>query len=343
MILLNGVVKWLSGITLVARDKATWRLNYMAKFNLKKWFKKWFWPTVKVVLPIAFVAGGIVFVVLAIINQLIDAEAARYLLSAIVQSLAALLAIIFAGVAILWGMEERELRFLESHRRNFEGILFGIQDWKKDDPEKWPLTKVYEELFQMWEKGQTSEYFKSKAFNIGCTNIVMLLRMRSSQFPDDARKKPYWNKLEKTFEHLKIPYHLIRKRKIILKLRKSVVKFFEILIPVSDLYEAPWGNKNDNFETLFGPAREIINLHVKDSLRTIHRARDARGCVFKALISLYSITIAGGMALLSLLKGDNVIPDLTASWIAAGPLLFGIGAVALTFVYLARIVSGEKE
>lgn len=266
-----------------------------------------------------------------------DATSARYLLSAIVQALAALLAIIFAGVAILWSNEAREIQHLDSHRKEIETILFGSLDWKNDDPKEWPLTSVQEEFAQKWKDKEIPEYIK-----IGFTNIVRLFRMRSSQNPYIERKEKFWKELKETFiKPFHLPYEEIRGRDITLKLRESVVEFFEVAKPASDLYEAYGEKRNENYETLFGVAKEIIDLHVRDALGIIHLARRARGGLFKALISLYTITIAVGMVFLSVLKKG--VWDIQATWIAAVPLFLAICAVALTFYYLARIVSGEKD
>ncbi len=108
--------------------------------------KKWFWPTVRIGLPIAIVAAGAVFVVLAVINQWMDVGSARYLLSAIVQSLAALLAIIFAGVAILWGQGIDSLRELGSLRLQTKSALF-----KKKEGIDTGIISIYKFCFNLYK------------------------------------------------------------------------------------------------------------------------------------------------------------------------------------------------
>ncbi|MBA7660169.1 hypothetical protein ES703_68168 [subsurface metagenome] len=267
--------------------------------KIKEGFKKRTWLVLRIFIPILIVASGATFVIFAVIYKLIDADSARYLLSAIVQALAALLAIIFAGVAILWSNEAREIQHLDSHRKEIETILFGPQDWKDDDPKEWPLTLVQKELSQKWNQKKIPEYVKT-----GFTNIVRLFRMRSSQNPYiERKKKKIWKELEVTFiKPFHIPYEEIRGWEQTEVLRKSGVEFFEAAIPVSDLYKAYGEKRYKYYGTLFGVAREIINLHVRDSLGVIHRARRARRGWFKFLIFLYSITIAVGMVFLSVLK-----------------------------------------
>lgn len=302
--------------------------------KLAEGFKRnWHWLFVS-----AIACGGIVFIVFALINQLIDAESGRYLLSAIAQALAALLAIIFAGVAILGGNEAREIQHLDSYRKGIETILFGSQGWQVDDPEKWPLNSVRKELAQKWKDKEILEFVK-----IGFTNIVRLFRMRSSQNPYIERKEKFWKELEETFiKPFHLPYEEIRGRDITLKLRESVVEFFEVAKPASDLYEAYGEKRNRNYKILFGVAKEIIDLHVRDSLGVIHRARRARGPLFIFLISLYAVTIAGSLIALAAMKGQGIC-DSQATLIAAGPLAFAIGAVVMTFLYLYNLVKGEKE
>jgi len=312
--------------------------------------KKWFWPTVRVGLPIAIVAAGAVFVVLAVIFKLMDAESARYLLSAIVQSLAALLAIIFAGVAILWGQEENsirelgELRFkvlselFEKEKQNQKGIVgfvkFCLATYKsldERDRETWrPNMKSLLSIFYI-------------GVNLGTTRLLKFI------------KRPY--EYEEILEEIESNFtkkdiENFSGGSIYLSSSVGLFDFFDAVFEAGFLFiylvskcniavDKPATTVDRYTSSDVAQSVFVDTFQARVLMAKVKRSQRARGPWFKALISLYSITIAGGMVFLSVLKAG--ICESQATWIAAFPLGFGICAVALTFVYLARIVSGEKE
>jgi hypothetical protein len=316
--------------------------------EVSNWFKKWFWPTTRRVLPIVIVTAGAVFVVLAVIFKLMDAESARYLLSAIVQSLAALLAIIFAGVAILWGQEHQASMKLEEIRKEYVNIF----------KEKIETPAGKNQLIEAFRKAFLAAFFddgKIKwqwSVNSKHThNLINTLRQISSwayYFETDSLENR--QKIRSDFRQIAVSYPR----------GGSVLPLYNWQEYEEQLYDLEafdyfmgrilvWAgmgikevDEGSSEAKVFMRCSEVTKAHdTRYLLLQFLRGKEARGPRFKTLISLYSITIAGGMVLLSVLKAG--ICESQATWYAAFPLGFGICAVALTFVYLANIVSGEKD
>lgn len=312
--------------------------------------KKWFWPTVRVGLPIGIVAAGIVFVVLAVIFKLIDVGSARYLLSAIVQSLAALLAIIFAGVAILWGQGIDSLRELGSLRLQTKLALF-----KKEEGIDTGIISVYKFCFNSYKdlaEGEKKEW-RSKLASL---TILLLIGTPALDYLLSGIKNTKRDELAKTIDLAKEEFSEDEMKNFrltakLLLTKFSLKAFFEAVKDAIVLfgYFSTKVNPEEQTESyIYYVAGTDSVMTITDYLsqatgyiRKVELSKRARGPWFKFLITLYSITVAGGMVFLSILKKG--VLDLQATWYAAGPLLFGIGAVALTFIYLANIISGEKD
>jgi|GEM_PF-3193439 len=325
----------------------------MAKITMKEWFKKHTWPIIRIGLPLGIVAGGAVFVVLAVINQWMDAGSARYLLSAIVQSLAALLAIIFAGVAVLLNREFQATEKLEALRLKYINYLKTriSQPDKSNVSFAELLRRDLKKIFLDAQPKQRnvfsviSELYHCSPLDI-FSRISCLAKIVEPQTDESNREKDIERMAkEYRYRHEPIQHLQIEGKSCFYKLLYYPEDFFYTLertgTYLSELLEKPVPKLiMDKFRIIY---ESMVADRTRYYRKIVVRGKRARGPWFKFLISLYSITIAGGMVLLSVLKGGSSLSDLSATWIAAGPLLFGICAVALTFMYLANIISGEKD
>ncbi|TKJ44370.1 hypothetical protein CEE36_01105 [candidate division TA06 bacterium B3_TA06] len=257
-------------------------------------------------------------------------------MSAIVQALAALLAIIFAGVAILWGQESQSLNRLESLRSKYIELLQNPHPKKKE-----PFIETIRKLLfkEFSGKGNlTPRHDLSIAHKLNESPLETLekvyilskaLFVKPSESGGIIIDRTHLE-LQEVAENLGLSYRPIKIPGRYESLGWfSTDKLFFLLRNV---------NAYITFEHLKNP---LTADGIEQLLRTIDRARRARGPWFKALISLYAVTVAVGMVFLSVLKKGTW--DIQATWIASVPLFLAICAVALTFYYLARIVSGEKD
>jgi len=282
-----------------------------------------------------------------------DADSSRYLLSAIVQALAALLAIIFAGVAILWGQESQAISKLEelkpkyNVKLEFRGRYFGGSLY-------FPSVEAIRVLLERLFLEKSAEVKRSVLSIAKKTDETPLSTFRKVSSWSIYLGTPYsMEQIQESIEKVANIYRQgrepieIKGEEEFISSTRQINGFFNLtrnMIDYVEFYKNEFDVAN-HFQSILGrlePMRRwLINDGVENFVQAIVRGKTSRGPWFKALISLYAITIAGGMVLLSILKKG--VLALQATWYAAGPLLFAIGAVALTFYYLARIVSGEKD
>ena len=326
--------------------------------------KQWFWPTVRVGLPILIVVSGAIFVIFAVIYELIDADSARYLLSAIVQALAALLAIIFAGVAILWNREWQAISKLDGLSKDYLSMLKDRMTSIPRGHNEIVVVNYFERLMlsffktilYLFEDPAVGEYMGgiARATDTDPYGVLYELLLDSSFGLRGLKLKCFRELLKEDMDVLaeydsaefdKLTQFLDRLETT--EASKNPEDFFRLLKALSSyLGLIRWFNvdrftRNHTREILDTLDSSLRQDRVGTLLRVVSHGKRARGGWFKALISLYSITIAVGMVSLSVLKRG--IWDIQATWITAGPLFLAICAVALTFYYLARIVSGEKD
>ena len=305
---------------------------------------KGFWRVFQIIFPILIVVSGAVFVIFAIIYELIDADSARYLLSAIVQALAALLAIIFAGVAILWGQEETSVPELERLKDRIIECFKGSRDENKVT-----LTETTQHILKGFQN--LDEETKIQLRN----SLLALIKLNLIPWGDVPRqivgRKLASEAIEEIGQSEVINLTTLTVEAHFLTRSEYLSEFFETVSDVL-IFSNFWELFNkDQAESLVTKIKTGFLDFVTEGLKVtvladrllskVKRSQRARGPWFKALISLYAVTIAGGMILLSVLKQG--VAGLQATWYAAGPLILAICAVALTFYYLARIVSSEKD
>lgn len=316
-----------------------------------QWPKRW-WVAFLVCVPIA--AGGIVFIYFALSKQLIDAESGRYLLSAIAQALAALLAIIFAGVAILWGQESSSIDELIRLRGKTLEFCFSYKYTDKHGKKLKRLQTTLGVLLEDYEKQNADVRSKAKE---GIRAMAKLCALEIDVTNEEAISNIQL--IEKTMKILGEPLDEKASITNFLLEAQDMLKFYRIknlwklienvvnLIPVFPKPIYSWSTQSRGI-SLFSPHPVLLyklQRSLDEAMQFLSRvliARRARGISFIDLISLYAVTIAGSLIALAAMKGQGIC-DSQATLIAAGPLLFAIGAVAMTFIYLYNLVKGDRN
>lgn len=314
--------------------------------RIPSWIKQW-WPILLIGLM------SIIFIPLVVINQWIGVESARYLLSATVQALAALLAIIFAGVAILWGQETPALSKLDTLSEKYIKMLrkkvFVGEGKEGEEVEAVEIFMssflnviiyVYEDPAAGRYIGEVAKETETEPFTVFAELLSEYsfklrgerLQRFKKRIDEDMEALAYYHpekakELSRSLEEL-IPSGTMKRPEDLFHLLKvassylGLIRWFNV-----DRYR-----RNGTRKILDDLDSSLRKDRVGTLLRIVFHGKHARGPWFKGLIALYTITIAVGMGALSVLKRD--ICDLHATLIAIGPLLLALCALVLTFVYL---------
>lgn len=304
-----------------------------------RWLKrKWQW------LAFSLIAiGGVVFSILTVLFQWIDAESGRYLLSAIVQALAALLAIIFAGVAILWSHEE----FSKSKLGILKEKTIDLFR-KKDSQGEYKFLNTLKDYLREYRKLDDEH---KKRIKPAMFNLVKLYFSYGPKITDIIIQGEFTaDNLEGLDEFLG---GFEEEGKLYSEGYKDVESFF---VAVKSILELPnstnwrctydiakeitrsltWLHSHVNYEELDRVVKEAETCFVK-----VKRATETRGGFFKFLVAIYTLTIAGGIVSLSILRKG--VSEAGATWIAIWPLGLAVISLAFTFIYLYNVVSGGKK
>lgn len=247
-------------------------------------------------------------------------------------------------MAILWSQEEASVRELEMLKDRIIECFRGSRDRKKNT-----LTETTQHILKGYKKldEETKNQLRDALLALIKLNLYpwgdavrqLVGRKLASEAIKEIGQSEVFN-----LTTLSVEVHF-------LTYSENLSEFFETVSDVL-IFSNFWDlfSKDPN-ESLLTKIKTGFLDFVTEALKVtvladrllskIKRSQNARGPWFKALISLYAVTIAVGMVFLSVLKRGTW--DIQATWIAAGPLFLAICAVALTFYYLARIVSSEKD
>jgi|GEM_PF-3824685 len=311
----------------------------MAVESKKQWWQWLFFSVIAVC--------GVIFSALAGFLGWIDAESGRYLLSAIIQSLAALLAIIFAAVVILWGQEGSAIKHLIELRYRMQYFLMEKNTMTKiKDTTIWVLN-----YFRFrWNKLTDKEKDEAK---IGLKSILKLYCLDVESLGSEAGIgliedfKKLFNEPEgiKELETEILSSHDLMRF-------DQMESYWDVIRKVAGLYSlCPKtilkSNKNgiktthDYHHLMFLRALERRSDEAQTLISRIRHAHRARSWRFIVLACLYTITISLGLILLPLLRRG--VCDWQATWISIGPLGLAIIVLAFTFIYLYYVVRGGKD
>ncbi len=322
-----------------------------------RWLKKWWLPFV---ITAVVVAGGIVYITIAFNRGGFDLDTSRYLLSAIVQSLAALLAIIFAGVAILWSHEAQVIARLEVLRPVYyelfgrmipentstnliEQTRFFLREILLDPipSVRKGVRKTYRELNETPLK--TFRNMSSWACFESCLSCPSETQIQEgirdvANIVRAGRESVEIHGFKEFEETSRNPSGLFR----LIRNVNSYIRMIETThIPSSGYGEEPFSSTRYAHYEIF---RQMIRDGINHLLGVVDRGRTARDFLFVILTILYIFTIAFGMGSLSLLTDGGCLGQVECNfgltWLT---LAFAFITLAFTFTYLYRLVKGGKE
>lgn len=302
------------------------------------------------------VVCGVGFSILAGFLDWIDTESGRYLLSSIVQSLAALLAIIFAGVAILWGQEVGNVRQLIKIRDKVSHLILDYTQKSDDTPIKktteWSLNFVRSNLNEMDDA-------KKRLAKEALSNILSLYNLDV----ENLKTRPGIQMIKTVRDFLGEPSSTDEIEKLVLNshdLTKlgNIEKYWEVVRKAGEMYNLHSGKFFDlcqgaeagvyDFKTTIDyPHLMLLRALQRRSeearvlLSQKNRSYRARGAPFILLALLYTVTIALGLGSLALLNKE--LCSMQAATVSCITLAFSFVAVAATFVYLHYVVSEREE
>ena len=304
--------------------------------------QRWLAVLVALVSGVIVVGGGI-FIYFALVREFINAESGRYLLSAIVQALAALLAIIFAGVIILWTLEGNALKDINELKFRIEKFVFAPSEHA---PSR--LWRAFEEL-----KSKLSTKEELGKYKLGLLSMAKLILLHKVYEPDlflehseriDADKV-----IEETLKEF-LPgtsFEEFKENAEGLLKPSNLESFFKEVCEVTNtipIFKKPSTEKATIKRSTHLNLLNPLELNTEEANRLwnlVHRARRARGWRFVLLASVYTFTIALGASSLALLN-NNICPTQVAT-IPCITLAFMFVSVAATLVYLYDIVSRGKD
>lgn len=269
-----------------------------------------------------------------------DLNSARWTLSALVQSIAALVGLIIVSITFLWTQaitEEANLRRLKDkymcilmymHDKRCIGLEVSfIEQLRQDYFEKIKSNSLPDEIFP--QKHNSHKNHKDLFLE-----ICSLAELAQSYFNID--KETHKQRVDTDLKAINLSQKStsVYKRSLIMK--GNVVDFFLVLYDIFTPDNLTLGKLNQGRTISDKVWNELMNDNIDLGLERIRRFRKFKGTFFKINIFAFILCLVVGLLVLSSLSDSHFTPSLLLL-----PMILGIISIALLTITLNRLLHGD--